>query len=325
MVATHLSQLARADFFPEWSSLPSFAAEIDPFAYTGRLLVHKLVLDALNVHGAFGAGNELNPFWGNVFHLAWQWRSQRLTLPNSEPGRIHPHSMWGYANYAVSVIPLIAAINTGALKPVAVLPPYEHGVISYAHGGGKSAYIVPDEFSEALPAWSEFFRAALDLKPGDPDLDPLRFLFWRAQRASLLGVVPTIDERGLHYHTRNELNFMLGWIRLVDYWGAAAWRSDLDFMLRHGVGGLPERQLTADDKPGRSRGLSPRASMMIAALLKLTQQSKFRAALDLFWWKRAMRSPRARADAVELLDAKLHPETASPPTRSRLRRLMFLP
>jgi hypothetical protein len=324
MVTAHISRLAQVDFFSYWAALPSTAAEVDPFAYAGRLLVYKLLMEALNTQGAFGAGNEHNPFWGSVFHLAWQWRSRRLTLPNTEAERIDPHSMWSYIDHAVSIIPLIAALNVGAIKPVVILAPYERGVIAYAHGGGKSAYIVPDDFAEALPEWNAFFDMALSLKPGD-DQEPLRFKFWDAQRKSFLGTATVIEERALYYHTRPELDFINGWMRMADYKGAAAWRTDLDFMLKYGVGALPERPLSSDDKPGRIRNLNHHINEYLVNCKTLVHQSKLRGAFDLLLWRRAMRSPAARADAVKLLHAKFNPSSANRDERRRLLRDAVLP
>lgn len=324
MTTNYAAQLAKLDFYADWSSIPDFHTEIDPFDYRGRLGVYKLMMDALNVKGAFGAFNEKNVFWGYIFQVAWQWRSGRLTLPNTEPGRIHPHSMWGYANYSLSVIPMIAAINVGIIKPLAIRPPYEHGVIDYARGGGGEPYVVPDEFSMALPAWTHFFRTALERRPGD-DLEALRFALWTAHKKSLEGAAITIAERGGHYHTSTELDFLAGWSRMVDFLGAAAWRTDLDFMLEHGLGVLPERTLTADDRAGRIRNLSPLVNANLVNIMGLAHQSKARFGWNLFLWKRAMRSRQARDEVLTMLNATFNPTPQNRRARMRLFRYMLSP
>lgn len=311
MISDYTAQL---DFYPVWSSLPPNPIELDPFDYEGRLGVYKLLIDALS--GAFGAENELNPLWSGVFQLAWMWRSGRLVLPDTPPGRIHAHSVWGYLNHTVSVIPLIAAINEGIVKPIRILAPYDHGVIDYAHGG--SQYVVPDAFSYALPAWSKFFQQASQLRSGDP-LEPLRFTLWKAYEKSLEAAKPTIEARAYHYLSRTELSFLYGWMRMMSYLGAAAWRTDLDFIRQHGFGMLPERVLSSDDHPGRIRGMSAAVNINLRTIVKLNKLSNFNYRLNLFLWKRAMRSAGARADALNLLHAAFNPVREN--RRERLRIL----
>jgi hypothetical protein len=253
MSATYSERLSALDFYPMWSALPELNDAIDPFDYAQRMAVYKLLIQATNQNGIFGVENEMNLFWGYVFQLDWQWRSGRLRLPDTPPGRIDPNSMWGYGNYSLSLIPLIAAMQIGLVAEREILPPYATTDIEYACGGGRAGPLqIPAVFHEAVSGWQALFRLMQRMEP-DSDLESLRFELWKAHHRSLLAIETTLHSIGLRYTSRNELDFLIGWIRMVDFLASAAWRTDLEYMLENGVGTLPERIITDQDIPGADR------------------------------------------------------------------------
>ncbi|MBN8637471.1 MAG: hypothetical protein J0M07_19260 [Anaerolineae bacterium] len=310
------ADLARLDFYAHWQTLPPYYSAIDPFDYCDRLGILKLLIEAVNVNGAFGADNELNPLWGYVFQLAWQWRSGRLQFADTPPSSIDPRSLWSAANYSFSVIPLIAAIKLGVVKPVTIRAPHSVSVFDYP-GGDSSGYAISPTYGRAIAAWSDFFTQALQL-PAGADLEPLRFTFWHAHIQSLRAVLPSIRQYGGLTASATEVQFALGWMRMPWFFAPAAWRTDLEFMLQQGFGILPERVLTVDDVPGRIPDMSPLVNHNIVNLIALARQRPLAFAIRVYLWRRAMRSALIRADVFTYLDALLNPKQRNRRLRLRL-------
>lgn len=311
-----LDRLAQLDLYPLWRDLPTLTDQVDPFDFRQRLAVYKLLMDATNAHSLFGVDNAYNMFWGYVFQLEWQMRSGRLTLPTTPEGRIDANSVWGYGNYALSIIPLIAAIRCGMIAPVGILAP-DASDFEYAHNGQ-----IPPLFVNAVGEWQRFYGLLDAAQPGS-HLEPLRVELWRAHFASLTAIEPSLHRVGLKYSSQNELDFLLGWVRMVDFLGVAAWRTDLIYMLDNGLGWLPERVLTDDDVPGQSPDMHPKVNGNVKNVVGLTRQSKWRFAFNLWLWKRAMRTKAARAEVLPMLDATFNPSPENVEARRRLFRYVI--
>jgi hypothetical protein len=311
--------LAQQDFYPLWSSLPALSDPIDPFDYRQRMAVYKRLMEATNRNGIFGAENEYNLFWGYVFQLNWQWRSGRLQLPSTPPGRIDSNSVWGFGNYSLSVIPLIAAMQIGLVPEMEILPAES----AFEYPGGKAGALrIPPVFDEAVRRWVALFRLMQNVAPGG-DLEPLRFELWQAHHRSLLAAESSLQSIGPRYCPRNELDFLVGWIRMVDFLGSAAWRTDLPFMLENGVGMLPERLIRDDDLPGRIGDMNSQINVNIRSIISLTRQSRLRFRFNLWLWKRAMRTRQARDEVLPMLDATFNPSPKNIGERRKLLRYML--
>jgi hypothetical protein len=255
--------------------------------------------------------------------LDWQWRSGRLQLADTPPGRIDPNSMWGYANYSLSVIPYIAAAQLGIAPKIEILPPYAESVVEYPHGGGTAgAYQIPAYLEEPVRAWRSFFEFAQQFEPGK-DIEPMRIIQWAAHKSSLVTVERGVFELGMRFSSPSERDFLLGWIRMVDFLGTAAWRTDLIYMLENGIGTLPERALTAQDIPGKVTDMDERVNNNLVNIIGLTRQSKLKFAFNLYLWKRAMRSRQARDEVLPMLDATFNPSPKNVKERRKLLRYML--
>jgi hypothetical protein len=126
-----------------------------------------------------------------------------------------------------------------------------------------------------------------------------------------------------HVHSKTEIDFYTGWIRMVDFLGTAAWPTDLVFMLDNGSGVLPERLLTDNDVPGKIADMEARVNNNLVNVIGLTRQSKLRFDFNLWLWKRAMRSRAARDEVVTMLDATFNPSPKNVAERRRLLRYML--
>jgi hypothetical protein len=321
--AKYATMLSRLDFYAEWAELPQMEGSVDPFSYRERMAVYKALIQGMNATGVFGAENEWNVFWGYVFQLDWQRVSGRLTLKDTSEGRIDPNSMWGYGNYTLSVIPYIAAAQVGIVPEIELLPPSDKSEVEYPVGGGRAgAYKIPAIFEEALQVWREFFQFALAFEPGR-DIEPIRARQWKAHHRSLTAAEAGIRVLGTRYSSRDELDFLIGWIRMVDFLGSAAWRTDLIYMLENGIGTLPMRQITDTDVPGKIADMDQRVNNNVRNIIGLTRQSKRRFDFNLYLWKRAMRTRQARDEVLPMLDATFNPSPQNVKERRRLLRYML--
>ena len=250
MTNIYPESISLTPFATIWHEIPDLKDKVDPFDIKQRMGVFKLLIDSTNQKGIFGEHNELNCFWGYVFQTHWQWRSGRYKIGDTPQDRIAPDSIWGYSNYSLSIIPLIAAIRVGLIPPLEILPPSSVSKIDYVTSGSQvGEYRVPAVFSGALTEWISFFELMKSI-PSGGDIEPIRFKLWDAHGSSLIAADKNSHTLGDNY-SRNEVDFLGGWVRMVDFLATAAWRTDIEFMLKNGLDVLPERMLTDDDIPGQ--------------------------------------------------------------------------
>lgn len=218
---------------------------------------------------------ELSPFWGYDAQLSWQHASGRLGPSGRDDDAIAPTSWWGACNYALSVVPYAAAS--------------EHGLVS------REPFDV-SAYRAALPHWHGAFHRMNSLDP-DADLEPLRFAVWRAHLVSITIAV----ERHTHELARlpaTERAFARGWVRMVDLFGAAALRTDLEYLTPRPAS-LPSHILDGsfDDLPRYERSTARR-------VIALGERPAWRWPLELAVWKRMMRTRSAR-DQLETVMVEL--------------------
>jgi hypothetical protein len=297
--------LAGVPFGDAWLDLA--AAPSDPREVTSRLAMYRLLIERGNAYGAFGPNDALSPWWGYASQLAWQHRSGRLgeTAPASRDlfpasstaegrcGSIEERSWWGACNYALSVVPYVAAARLG------LVPPFDAEI--------------PADYDAALASWRVALEAARTPRAGD-DLEPARIAIWRAHVASIaiavgrhraeLRAMPPLEQR-----------FARGWVRMVDLFGAAALRTDLERLVG-GSGALPGRVL-ADDATldALDRGERRTARRVLA----LADRPRWRWALEVRAWRRMMRTRPARDEAELLIGGLLGGDR-----RVQLRALRYL-
>jgi hypothetical protein len=325
MDQSYLERLAALPLYPVWSALPKLHDSIDPFDFNQRLAVYKLLMEVTNRNGAFGPDNEFNLFWGYSFQVHWQWYSGRLRLAHTPPERIDPNSVWGYGNYSLSIVPLVAAMQAGIVPKLEIQPPYTESTFEYISGGrGDNAFQIPTVFVEAVGAWKAFFERIEATTPGS-DLEPLRFELWKVHHRSLLAAEHALNQIGPQYCPRSELDFLTGWTRMVDFLGTAAWRTDLLFMLENGLGVLPGRMLTDKDIPGDIADMDKEVNSNIKSIIGLTRQPKLRFNFNLWLWKRAMRTREARDDVWAMLGATFNPSPQNVSERRKLLRYIIAP
>jgi Leg1 len=201
-----------------------------------------------------------SPFWGFDQQLAWQHASGRLGGDD-----ISPTSWWGACNYALCIVPYVAAMDLDLVPREAL------DITAYA---------------SAMPHWHGAFHRMTSLDD-EADLEPLRFAIWKAHLASITIAVQR-HARELALLPVAEQTFARGWIRMVDLFGAAALRTDLDYLSTRPAS-LPNRILDGnfDDLPRYERSAARR-------IIALGERPEWRWPIELAVWKRMMRTRSAR-------------------------------
>lgn len=308
----HPAELNRLDLYPVWADAAELAEPVDPFRFDQRMAIYRQLIDATNHDALFGTDNRRNPLWGLMFQHQWQFRTDRLGRRTRVTRRIDPDSGWGYGNYALCVIPWLGAIAAGTVPALGLLGPPEPSRFDYAEGGGSGPLRVPDAFERGIRDWEKYFRL---VAASDSDADEtIRFALWKAHKTCLDAVAPPLAAASPEPYSWMEHAFLRGWCRMVDYLWIAAWPTDFDFMVQHGMDVLPERLLDA----GRRAALPAATRRNVGAVLMLAELPGWRYRLNLALWKRIMRTRAARADVVPMLDALFNPNPRNIPARLRL-------
>jgi hypothetical protein len=266
-----VDRLARVAFGDDWRACGEPTPDV--MDVRSRMAMYRKLVECTNDHGGFGDSGELSPFWGYASQLAWQHRSGRL---GAVPNQIDAGSWWGACNYALSVVPYVAAMQVGIVPTIAL-------VHDHAYDG-------------VLLSWHD----ALGLMTTSHDHDAIRLAVWRAHLESITLAV-RLHRREYETLPAAERRFARGWIRMVDLFAAAALRTDLDKLLETGGGALPSRVLRDDaiaDLPRHERSTVRRVGA-------LADRPPWRWTLDITVWRRIMRTRGARADAEQLLAAML--------------------
>jgi len=288
-------RLARVPFGAQWLALvdPADLASCDVMDVRVRLGLYRQLIERLNPHGHFGTQDELSPFWGYASQLAWQSRSGRLGSGHT----IADGSWWGACNYALSVVPYVAAMDLGLVPRLPISAP------GYAH---------------VLPLWRASFTAML--APAAHH-DAIRVAVWPAHLASTTLPPPTpavafppIPPAGRP--------FARGWVRMVDLFAAAAVRTDLDKLVETGGGALPPRMLREHDALD---GFHRHEISTLSRVGALADRSAMRWSLESRLWRRIMRTPPARPDAEALLAGMLGKREERWPARVRALAYATLP
>ena len=277
------------------------------------MAAYRHLIDVTNIESRFGAENRDNPLWGLPFQHQWQRDSGRLSTPLGDGNVQHvdPDAAWGYGNYTLSVIPWLGAVHAGLAPSLPIAAPNARSRFSYIENGA-----VPDNLSGALEAWQEYFRLATDPAVST---DQLRERMWHAHKQSLDAAAAVISSISPSHESELEIAFLRGWCRMVDYLWAANWRTDLDFIIEHGLDVLPEDPLTRSTL----ESLDPEIRTTVDSVIELAGKSSRRAAFELRLWRRAMRSDEAKADVVQLLDSVFNPSSENRNDRLRLLRFML--
>jgi hypothetical protein len=204
------------------------------------------------------------------------------------------------------VIPWLAAASTGLVPDVPVQPPPGPSRFDYASG-----------FGAGIEDWRRFFGTATDATPSDDE--PARLALWKAHKTCLDVVARRLATVDAAPYSPDELTFLRGWCRMVDYLWAAAWQTDFDFTVAHGLDVLPAGLLADNDDVPKG------VARNVRTVTRLATTADWRHRLNLTLWKRAMRTRQARDDVLAMLDAVFNPNSSNAAARRRLMAYLLRP
>lgn len=319
-IDAHPNELARLDLFTVWAGAEPLGARFDPFRFEHRMAAYRQLIGALNRHEQFGPDNRRNPLWGLMFQHQWQFRSGRLGANARTDGHIEADAPWGYGNYTLCVLPWLGAAAAGVVPEIALVAPPAASRFRYASGGAGEPLRVPPELARGVDDWRDFFAQAVAARPG-ADQEPLRLALWKAHKSCLDVVARAVASIDASPWPPSEMIFLRGWCRMVDYLWAAAWPTDFDFMVEHGLDVLPERLLESE-RLSRGGDWSDKVRRNVANILKLARTPAWRHTINLALWQRVMRTREARDEVVPMLGALFNPTPSNTASRRRLVRYL---
>lgn len=294
---------------------------INPFRVSHRIAIYKHLLEATNTSNQFGADNAKNPLWGLLFQLLWQDLSHRLgTHFYKDPDEINPNAPWGYGNFLLCILPLIAAIEAKVIDSVRIDQPKEKTKYKYVWHKRNGKLHRPQEFEYAQEAWKNYFLAT---RAGIDDINVLQEKLWNAHKASIDAFVHNIDLDENTYYSNNEMHFIRGWCRTMDFLWKAAWPTDFEFMLINGIHVLPERLLTKNDSDRRFKDLDSHIRRNIKNILKIADHSARMHTVQLWLWARIMKTREAKEKVTILLENMFDPALNTYSNRKELLRYLI--
>jgi Leg1 len=194
------AELETLEVFSVWSTLSPLSDRFDPFSFPQRMAAYRMLIEATNRRGRFGDDNRRNPLWGLVFQHQWQFSSGRLGARTSQDGTIDPDAPWGFGNYALCVIPWLAAASTGLVPDVPVRPAARPTRFDYG----------ADPFRAGIDDWRAFFTATGTDDPGNDE--PVRLALWKAHKTCL----DVVAQRLATIDPGSDSHAELAFLRLAD-------------------------------------------------------------------------------------------------------------
>ncbi|KAG7461023.1 hypothetical protein MATL_G00205150 [Megalops atlanticus] len=291
---------------------------INPWNYLQRMSLYKLTLQATDMYmTSMGENATENPLWGLPLQLAWKLKSGRLVDPSGvttcgketgDPMCISPKSWWACVNYYLSVIPFLAAVETGIVGQglkIQIQAPSEASedyCVSFSDCTSKHP--------EMMSKWKTFFLALKNLSSADiPQFekkDQILGFMWEAQQASM-HTGSKCKERLKHYSTL-EVTFSRSWTKSVDYVAATRLHSNME-RSKLFTSPLPSRILREGDKPPNAPGLSSEENHTLSVFTWMDSMNTLLGGTLVQMWQSAMCSERTREKGQALLqDLVLDPK-----------------
>ncbi|XP_036438364.1 liver-enriched gene 1, tandem duplicate 1 [Colossoma macropomum] len=303
-----------------WEKAPALLSELpqadgvvklDPWDYLQRMAMYRLMINATNSFmSSMGPGATENPLWGLPLQLGWKLKSGRLVDPtgvstcgqeSSDPVCIATSSWWGCANYHLSVIPFLVAVEAGLVgdgqAQVKIQVPAE---MASDYCSSTCSSVHPD----AIQKWATFFQSLKTISASeasdDDKRDQILGLMWSAQLASLDAVSSTCADKKTHYSSP-ERSFIDSWLHSAQYVGASHFHSSMEKSVQF-MTPLPSRVLQETDKPPKIADLSTEENHTLYIFSWMTSINKLLGGTLTSMWQRAMCSAAARVKGRALLD-----------------------
>ncbi|KAJ8275089.1 hypothetical protein COCON_G00097140 [Conger conger] len=297
------------------SELPSAdgAVTINPWNYLERMSMYRLLISATEMYmTSMGPGTTGNAMWGFPLQLGWKLKSGRLVDPTgatscgkeTDPMCISPQSWWACVNYYLSVIPFLAAVETGIVAQglkIQILAPNEMTedyCTSYTN--------CSSQHPETMAKWVTFFLALKNLSTSDiPDSekkDEILGDMWTAHLSSLLPLSKCNSR--LEHYSALERRFSQNWINSAEYVAAAHIQTSME-MSKLYMAPLPSRVLLEGDRPPNIPDLSTEENHSLQVFQRMEDMNTFLRGGLVQLWRSAMCSEKTRQKGRALLQSLL--------------------
>nr|XP_020022640.1 protein LEG1 homolog [Castor canadensis] len=305
-----------SDFYPPlWKESPGQLSDykvqdgvyiIDPWIFTDRMGMYKILLNKTATYFAkFAPENEQNILWGLPLQHGWQYKTGRLADPTGRTNCgyksgnhlcISVDSWWADINYFLSVLPFLAAVDSGIMgissDQVTLLPPPTDQMrFCYGVTGCRSSYI------DLMNKWSNFYQYMLSPSSNFDDL--LKYL-WIAHTSTLKVPLSAFEDR-FFYYSNQEADFGKSWAVTVNYLGAACFPTTLN-RSHEFQKGLPPRILVSTDIAPYISDFTALQNIVLVVLNVVRNVDESTASLSLTAWKYLMKTQAARELFLEIFE-----------------------
>ncbi|KAJ1158952.1 hypothetical protein NDU88_011624 [Pleurodeles waltl] len=277
---------------------------IDPWKYHDRMGMHKILLRSTHKYFIdMGLTESDNMLWSLPMQLAWQFVTGRLADPSKttncgyesgDPYCVSPSSWWACMNYFLSVVPFLAAAESGIFKnwrdETQILPPEEFSSdFCYTYASCYSS------FSLLMDKWKLYFKKLMSttsVSDVPSAVDELLHYLWAAHGTSIDSALPRCNNR-LLFLPEPEADFAEDFAAAVHFLGATHFGSDYE-NIKQFQANLPPRMLRDNEVCPLILDFTPKQNTVCAMLkmLRALNTSSGGSLLDL--WKQAMCSPEGR-------------------------------
>jgi len=254
---------------PFWDTAPASLTEfplindsssqyrlIDPWFYPHRLGLYKILINTTTPFMPFcSSSNASNILFSLPSQLGWQFSSNRL-LTNGTMN-ISTNSWWASANYYLSVIPFLVAVDIGLITP------NEPFRIIRQDGFCSNFSECLHQIPNAMAQWHLFFLQLLqsttcvaNKKLNQRIIDKCYLApIWLAYKSSIYNALPLIESKLDYLPSEVEKLFGLSWAKFLNLISMTRKNTNLYEAVKNQRKFLPFRMLKESDRTAHSNDL----------------------------------------------------------------------
>lgn len=225
------------------TSLSSQYRLINPWFYPHRLGLYKILINITTPLMPFcKSSNASNILFALPSQFGWQYISNRLFTNGTLD--ISVDSWWASANYYLSVIPFLAAVDVG------LIPHESFRIIQYENFCSNSIECL-EQVPKAMKQWQIFFShlQQSDKNFNDRIMDNYYLApMWSAYKASIDDALPLIQSKFSLLPSNLERLFGYGWARLISLIAMTRKNTNLYETIKNQRSFLPRRMLLESDR-----------------------------------------------------------------------------
>lgn len=223
---------------------------IDPWHYPHRLGLYKILINITTPLMPFClSSNASNILFALPSQFGWQFDSNRLFTNGTLD--ISLDSWWASANYYISVIPFLAAVDVG------LIPHQPFRIVQYENFCSNSTECL-HQAPKAMKLWHNFF---IHLQRSHNEIDDRTIdnyylgPMWLAYKASIDSALPLVESKLQFLPSDLERLFGYSWARLITLIAMTRKNTNLLHTIKNQRAFLPRRMLLESDRLLESNGL----------------------------------------------------------------------